>query len=128
MYIAMNRFTVTAQNAAEFEALWLGRDSYLKDAEGFVEFQMLKGPETDGVTLYASHTVWADEASFRGWTRSDAFRAAHANAGQTLSCTRATQYSKGLAQFNRSLTTGLRSLGQRSPVTIQKANLPCLTI
>jgi heme-degrading monooxygenase HmoA len=84
MYIAMNRFTVTAQNAAEFEALWLGRDSYLKDAEAFVEFQMLKGPETDGVTLYASHTVWADEASFRGWTRSDAFRAAHANAGQTL--------------------------------------------
>ena len=45
-----------------------------------------------------------------------------------LSCTRATQYSKGLAQFNRSLTTGLRSRGQRSPVTIQKANLPCLTI
>lgn len=84
MYIAMNRFTVTAQNAAEFEALWLGRDSYLKDVDGFVEFQMLKGPETDGVTLYASHTVWADEASFRGWTRSDAFRAAHANAGQTL--------------------------------------------
>ena len=84
MYIAMNRFTVTAQNAAEFEARWLGRDSYLKDADGFVEFQMLKCPETDGVTLYASHTVWADEASFRGWTRSDAFRAAHANAGQTL--------------------------------------------
>ena len=84
MYIAMNRFTVTAQNAAEFEALWLGRDSYLKDVDGFVEFQMLKGPEADGVTLYASHIAWADEAGFRGWTRSDAFRAAHANAGQTL--------------------------------------------
>ena len=41
MYVAMNRFTVTAQNAAEFEALWLGRDSYLKDEDGFVEFQML---------------------------------------------------------------------------------------
>ena len=49
-----------------------------------VEFQLLKGPEAEGVTLYASHTVWADEASFRAWTRSDAFRAAHANAGQTL--------------------------------------------
>ena len=84
MYIAMNRFTVTAQNAAEFEALWLGRDSYLKDVDGFVEFQMLKGPEADGVTLYASHIAWADEAGFRGWTRSDAFRAAHANTGQTL--------------------------------------------
>ena len=41
MYVAMNRFTVTAQNAAEFEALWLGRDSYPKDADGFVKFQTL---------------------------------------------------------------------------------------
>ncbi len=41
MYLAMNRFTVTAPNAAEFEALWLGRDSYLKDAGGFAEFQIL---------------------------------------------------------------------------------------
>ena len=84
MYIAMNRFTVTAQNAEAFEVLWLGRDSYLKGADGFVEFQMLKGPEVEASILYASHTVWVDEASFRAWTRSDAFRAAHANAGQTL--------------------------------------------
>ena len=57
MYVAMNRFTVTAQNAAAFEALWLGRDSYLKDADGFVEFQLLKGPEAEGVTLRVSHSV-----------------------------------------------------------------------
>ncbi len=84
MYIAMNRFTVSHENAQAFEKLWLGRDSHLKDMDGFVEFQMLKGPENeDGTRLYASHTVWASEDAFRAWTRSDAFRAAHKNAGNT---------------------------------------------
>lgn len=84
MYLAMNRFTVRPENAEAFEALWLGRDSHLKDMEGFVEFHMLKGPEAeDGTILYASHTVWASEDAFRAWTRSDAFRQAHKNAGGT---------------------------------------------
>lgn len=83
MYIAMNRFTVPNDNAADFESLWLGRDSHLKEMDGFVEFHMLKGPEADGLTLYASHTVWESEEAFMAWTRSDAFRQAHRNAGST---------------------------------------------
>ncbi|MDF1728478.1 MAG: antibiotic biosynthesis monooxygenase [Sulfitobacter sp.] len=83
MYLAMNRFTVTTENAKAFEALWLNRDSHLKEMEGFVAFHMLKGPEVEGRILYASHTVWASEEAFRAWTRSDAFRAAHKDAGQT---------------------------------------------
>ena len=83
MFIAMNRFTVPNTNASEFEALWLGRDSHLKGMDGFVEFHMLKGPETDGVTLYASHTVWETKDAFLAWTKSEAFREAHRNAGAT---------------------------------------------
>lgn len=83
MYIAMNRFTVRSENAEAFEELWLGRDSHLKEMEGFVEFHMLRGPETAGAILYASHTVWASEDAFRAWTKSGAFRAAHKEAGST---------------------------------------------
>lgn len=83
MFIAMNRFIVTRDNAAEFEALWLGRDSHLHEMEGFVEFHMLKGPEDGGKILYASHTVWASEEAFKNWTRSEQFRAAHAGARDT---------------------------------------------
>ncbi|MGR3366114.1 MAG: antibiotic biosynthesis monooxygenase family protein [Sagittula sp.] len=83
MYLAMNRFTVPLENAAEFEELWLSRESRLQDMEGFVSFHMLKGPETDGRVLYASHTVWQTEAHFRAWTTSGEFRASHARAGQT---------------------------------------------
>jgi len=61
MFIAMNRFTVPLENAEAFEALWLGRESHLDRMAGFVEFHMLKGPEADGMRLYASHTVWESE-------------------------------------------------------------------
>ena len=49
---------------------------------GFVEFHLLKGPEAEDHTLYASHTVWKNRATFEAWTKSDAFRAAHASAGE----------------------------------------------
>ncbi len=83
MYLAMNRFSVPLEHAEAFEALWLGRDSHLKDMPGFVEFHMLRGPEENGARLYASHTVWESEDAFRAWTTSEQFRKAHANAGET---------------------------------------------
>ncbi|MEO1275350.1 MAG: antibiotic biosynthesis monooxygenase [Pseudomonadota bacterium] len=33
--------------------------------------------------LYCSHSVWESRASFEAWTRSDAFRAAHADEGSS---------------------------------------------
>jgi heme-degrading monooxygenase HmoA len=35
---------------------------------GFVKFHLLKGPEAEDHTLYASHTVWKDRATFEAWT------------------------------------------------------------
>ena len=59
----------------------MSRDSHLDKVPGFVEFHLLKGPEADDHTLYASHTVWQNRAAFEAWTKSEAFRAAHQNAG-----------------------------------------------
>jgi len=61
--------------------VWADRDSQLNGVRGFVEFHLLRGPETDAHTLYASHTVWASREAFEAWTRSEAFRQAHATAG-----------------------------------------------
>ncbi|MFD1508027.1 antibiotic biosynthesis monooxygenase family protein [Lacimonas salitolerans] len=83
MYLAMNRFTVPSENAPAFEEVWLNRESHLQKMDGFVSFHMLKGAESDGTILYASHTVWKTEAQFRAWTTSAQFREAHARAGQT---------------------------------------------
>ena len=77
MYIAMNRFRVVKGSEADFEAVWLGRDSHLAGVPGFVEFHLLKGPEREDHVLYASHTIWRSYADFEAWTRSEAFRAAH---------------------------------------------------
>ncbi|MDY8109625.1 antibiotic biosynthesis monooxygenase [Fulvimarina sp. 2208YS6-2-32] len=80
MFIAMNRFRVLLDATEDFEALWLNRESQLKQSPGFVEFHMLRGPKRDDHQLYSSHTTWADYASFEAWTKSDAFRKAHGGA------------------------------------------------
>lgn len=81
MFIAMNRFAVRKGSEADFEAVWLNRETYLDQVPGFVEFHLLKGPEQEDHVLYASHTIWRSRADFEAWTRSEAFRAAHAGAG-----------------------------------------------
>jgi len=81
MFIAMNRFKVIKGEEAEFERIWKERDTHLSEVPGFVEFHLLRGPEHDDHTLFASHTVWESEKHFKDWTTSDAFRKAHANAG-----------------------------------------------
>src|ERR1700761_2175259 len=81
MFLAMNRFQVIKGSEAAFEDVWLSRETYLDQVPGFVEFHLLRGPEAEDHTLYASHTIWKDHASFEAWTRSEAFRAAHARAG-----------------------------------------------
>ncbi len=81
MFIAMNRFRVARGSEAEFEQVWASRDSHLHKVPGFIEFHLLKGPEAEDHTLYASHSVWADYGAFEAWTKSEAFRAAHHKAG-----------------------------------------------
>ncbi|MDB5410118.1 MAG: putative antibiotic biosynthesis monooxygenase [Rhodospirillales bacterium] len=81
MYIAMNRFKVVLGSEAAFEHVWTSRDTHLKEVPGFLEFHLLRGPQREDHVLYSSHTIWADQAAFEGWTKSEAFRAAHRNAG-----------------------------------------------
>ena len=94
MFIAMNRFRVAKGSEAAFEQVWLSRDSHLDKVPGFVEFHLLKGPEAEDHTLYASHTVWKDRAMFEAWTRSEAFRAAHQGAGSNKPLISALRNSK----------------------------------
>lgn len=78
MYLTMNRFKVALGQEETFEEIWANRDSRLKEVDGFVSFHLMKGERKDDHTLYASHTAWRDRAAFEAWTKSEAFRAAHA--------------------------------------------------
>ena len=81
MYIAMNRFRIAPGREAEFERLWLERESHLSTVPGFKAFVLLRGPEREDHVLYASHTQWESHTAFELWTRSEAFRLAHKDAG-----------------------------------------------
>jgi len=81
MFIAMNRFQVIRGSEADFETVWTSRDTHLRYVPGFIAFHLLRGPERDDHTLFASHTLWASHADFEAWTKSEAFRLAHRSAG-----------------------------------------------
>jgi heme-degrading monooxygenase HmoA len=101
MFIAMNRFKVIKGSEAAFENVWLSRDSHLDKVPGFLEFHLLKGPEAEDHTLYASHTVWKNRATFEAWTRSEAFRAAHAEPAATSPFIWGIHSSRGSRPFRR---------------------------
>ena len=77
----MNRFRVMLGQEGAFEAVWLGRDTHLGKVAGFIAFHLLRGPTTEDHTLFSSMTQWRSRADFEAWTRSEAFRAAHKDAG-----------------------------------------------
>jgi heme-degrading monooxygenase HmoA len=80
MFIAMNRFKVVKGAEADFEEIWLKRDTHLKETQGFVAFHLLRGPEREDHVLYCSHSVWQTYDAFEAWTKSEQFRKSHAGA------------------------------------------------
>lgn len=81
MYIAMNRFRIALGKEQEFIDVWKNRNTHLESVPGFKEFHLLQGPSDEECTMFASHSVWASAEDFTNWTKSGAFRMAHANAG-----------------------------------------------
>ena len=82
MFIAMNRFKIVPGKESEFEKVWRERDTYLNGVTGFKEFHLVKGEKKEEFSLYASHSIWNSKEDFINWTKSEAFKLAHKNAGQ----------------------------------------------
>lgn len=81
MYVAMNRFKIIRGHEQDFINIWRTRDTHLDEVEGFKEFHLLQGPTEERHTLFASHSLWDSREAFEAWTKSEAFRKAHAQAG-----------------------------------------------
>ena len=81
-FIAMNRFKIILGKENDFENVWKTRETFLDDVNGFINFNLLRGDSTDEYTLYSSHSIWQSKEHFIAWTKSEAFRKAHKNAGE----------------------------------------------
>ena len=81
-FIAMNRFKIILGKENDFENVWKTRETFLDNVEGFINFNLLRGDSTDEYTLYSSHSIWQSKEHFIAWTKSEAFRKAHKNAGE----------------------------------------------
>ena len=82
MYIAMNRFKIVIGKEKEFEDVWKNRDTHLEGVQGFMNFNLIKGDTNKEYSLYSSHSTWKSQEDFVAWTKSEAFKLAHKNAGQ----------------------------------------------
>ena len=82
MFVAANRFRVIPSETARFEATWLNRESHIREVPGFLNFHLLRGSAAEDNVLYSSFTLWRSRADFEAWTKSEAFRRAHAGAGE----------------------------------------------
>lgn len=83
MFIAMNRFRIAPGKEQEFIEIWKNRDSHLEEVPGFKNFNLLQGPSDETATVFISHSTWESADAFEAWTKSEAFRKAHASAGQS---------------------------------------------
>lgn len=81
MFIAMNRFKIALGSEQDFIDIWKNRETFLDTVPGFKSFNLLQGASTEEFTLFASHSEWETQQAFEDWTKSEAFRKAHANAG-----------------------------------------------
>ena len=77
----MNRFKIALGKEDDFIEIWERRDTYLDEVPGFKEFHLLRGSSNEEFTLFASHSIWESRETFEAWTRSEAFRKAHSDAG-----------------------------------------------
>ncbi|GMH63999.1 hypothetical protein TL16_g03859 [Triparma laevis f. inornata] len=86
-FVATNQFYVPPENGPAFEARWAGRESSLKDLDGFVSFSLLrrdgraKGhgikPLEPTEATYQSTTIWRDRKAFQAWRDGQSFKNAH---------------------------------------------------
>jgi heme-degrading monooxygenase HmoA len=106
MYIAMNRFKVLKHCTGDFESAWFDREIYLHKVSGFIAFHLLKGPEREDHVLYSSHAMWRSYADFERWTKSEAFRKAHARAGESKPTTLGHPEFEGFAVIQEVLADG----------------------
>ena len=83
MYVVANTLRVPAERAGRIEQGFAHAAERMRQVPGCASFTLLKEEGTSGESVYVAMTHWQDEASFKAWTASDAFRQAHAGAGDS---------------------------------------------
>lgn len=84
MYVVMNRFPVRSEDADAFVEVWKTRESRLPGMKGFKEFRFFRldaEEQEEGVTLFASYTLWDAKEDFEAWVNSPEFEHSHAEKG-----------------------------------------------
>ncbi|ABK44868.1 Antibiotic biosynthesis monooxygenase [Magnetococcus marinus MC-1] len=80
MIVVMNRIPVHKEHHADFEERFRNRAGLVDRSPGFIRNVILR-PAEESSEYHVVMTFWESQAHFMAWTKSDAFREAHKNAG-----------------------------------------------
>jgi heme-degrading monooxygenase HmoA len=75
MLVALSRFTIANDKAAEVRLAFGDRPHLVDEAPGFLGMEVMS--PTDAPAEIWLLTRWRDEQSFRGWHRSHEYHASH---------------------------------------------------
>jgi len=79
MFVTMNRIPVNPEFSKAFEERFASRAGLVDKAPGFIRNLVLR-PVEESSGRYIVMTLWESREAFQAWTKSDAFRKAHAGA------------------------------------------------
>ncbi|MEG3637760.1 antibiotic biosynthesis monooxygenase family protein [Magnetococcus sp. PR-3] len=82
MIVVMNRIPVHKEHHEAFEARFLNRAGLVDKSPGFIRNVILR-PSEETSEYHVVMTFWESQEHFMAWTKSEAFREAHKNAGST---------------------------------------------
>ena len=77
MYVATNGITISKGHGADLEEQFRSRGG-VKEQPGFLGFELWQQRDDGGTEEFLIVTHWESEESHAEWTRSEAFRQAHA--------------------------------------------------
>ena len=77
MFVVMNVVEAKEGRVEDFERAFRERERLLTQAEGFVEFELLR---RDRDREYIVLTKWESEEAFNGWVGSELFKRSHRHA------------------------------------------------
>ena len=82
MFVTMNRFTINPEYWDDFEERFRQRAGLIDGEPGFIRNTVLRPVESSS-NQHVILTSWESQQDFENWTKSEAFRKAHEQAGRT---------------------------------------------
>ena len=73
MFVVIDKFEILNVYLFSFESDWRSRSEILRNADGFIQFELMRGKVAETFTTYNRQTKWVSKGHFLEWLNSKNF-------------------------------------------------------